>query len=458
MQLLPSSVVADGSSTSTAVATVTDAKGNPVRGAKVVFSASDSGVGFGPVTDQGDGTYTSTVTSSAVAGPVSITATDTSVSPPVSGSATLTQTLAGTPTSTTSLIVLPNAPVTNEKVTLIATTTASASDARPSGTIAVENHGQAISGCVDPLTPVSQSVTVTCETVFSAVASPAQLTAVFTPSPGSAVGGSNSPIASVAIGQDGTSTALGVSNPAISPGVGVTYTATVSPDQLGAVYPSGTVDFLDAGHPISGCLNRPLANEGSLLTATCTVSYETAGSHSITARYDGDTNFRESVSPAQPVEVQTLPARAPTTGRLPARVVRTVTSTVRWTFYYTPSATFVRKLVVKRAPVAATILVVCRGKGCPFAKRVTRVPPPANCQTNAPGRCLAQSYRTIDLSSLLRNDPLYAGSQFTIVIRRSGLSGKYYRFTVRAGRPPRIQIACLPSGTNGPAAGSEACS
>ena len=89
--LAPGSIVADGSSTSTATATVTYANGDPVSGDTVTFSSSDPGETIGQVSDHGDGTYTATVTSSRQAGSVTITAIDSSVSPSVSGQATIMQ-------------------------------------------------------------------------------------------------------------------------------------------------------------------------------------------------------------------------------------------------------------------------------------------------------------------------------------------------------------------------------
>jgi Invasin, domain 3 len=89
----PGSIVANGTSISTATATVT-AGANPVSGDAVTFSSSDSAEKISPVTDNKNGTYTATITSSNTAHQVTITATDSSVSPSVSGHATVTQTAA----------------------------------------------------------------------------------------------------------------------------------------------------------------------------------------------------------------------------------------------------------------------------------------------------------------------------------------------------------------------------
>lgn len=95
LALNPTSIVADGTSKSTATATVTDAYGNRITGQAVSMAAN--GPTVGAVADAGDGTYTAQVTSSTTAGSFSVTATDTTPNPDiVSGPAALTQT-AGPP-------------------------------------------------------------------------------------------------------------------------------------------------------------------------------------------------------------------------------------------------------------------------------------------------------------------------------------------------------------------------
>src|SRR5207249_3294927 len=65
----------DGDATATATATVTDAFSNPVSGDTVTFSTSGD-VTFGSTTDNGDGTYSATFTSSTTAGDETITGHD----------------------------------------------------------------------------------------------------------------------------------------------------------------------------------------------------------------------------------------------------------------------------------------------------------------------------------------------------------------------------------------------
>jgi outer membrane protein assembly factor BamB len=89
--LSPASITGDGSSTSTATATVTDGSGNPVTNATVTITSNGTQT-IGVVTNNNNGTYSATITSSTATGSFTITATDTSVTPNVSATAILSQT------------------------------------------------------------------------------------------------------------------------------------------------------------------------------------------------------------------------------------------------------------------------------------------------------------------------------------------------------------------------------
>jgi hypothetical protein len=91
IDLQPTSIPADGISTTTATATITDATGHPVRGDRLSFASSDGAEQIGTVVDRGNGTYSASITSSDVAGTPTITATDTSVDPGLSDATTLVQ-------------------------------------------------------------------------------------------------------------------------------------------------------------------------------------------------------------------------------------------------------------------------------------------------------------------------------------------------------------------------------
>ena len=233
----------------------------------------------------------------------------------------------------TSLLASPASAVTNQGVTLIATVTSSSSSSTALwGTVTLDDGGAAIHGCVNlPVTPSGQSATVACSTSFAASA--AQLSAVFTPTSGSVLKGSVSPVDALAVGPDASTTSLDATA-SVNVGSSTTFTASVAPPaaRLGPVEPTGSVEFLDGGQPIASCTGQTLTAG----QATCTVTYAAAGAHQITARYVGDTNFTGSSSPAESVSA------AP----LPTNILGTITSTMQWAFYFTPSFTQVRALVV----------------------------------------------------------------------------------------------------------------
>jgi hypothetical protein len=365
-----------------------------------------------------------------------VTASGLGGSTPANSNKTATVTAAPTPAAsqptTASLLSSPTAAVTNEGVTLIATVTSSSSSSTALwGTVTFNDGAAAIRGCVNvAVTPSGQSATVACSTSFAA--STAQLTAAFTPTAGSVLKGSTSPVDALVVGPDTTTTSLDATA-SVSVGSSTTFTASVAPPaaRLGPVEPTGSVEFLDGGQPIASCAGQTM----SAGPATCTVTYAAAGAHQITARYVGDPNFTGSTSQAE--SVSAVP--------LPTDVVGTITSTMQWAFYYTPSYTQVRALVVNGVLPGATVLVKCHGKGCPFAHHSTLLGKRARCTKKKKGMCSA--YGSFLITPGFASHRLGVGSRITVEIIRPSWVGKFYSFTVRSRQSPRIQIGCLaPSG------------
>jgi hypothetical protein len=320
-------------------------------------------------------------------------------------------------------------------VTLVANVT-TVSGAAASGTITIENGGAPVSGCSNLAVTGSP---VACQVAFGA-AMPPNLTAVFAPSLGSPfLPSASAPPYGIAVAKDGTSTSLDVSNPVVNVGGSVTYKATVAPNHPGPLQPSGGVGFFDGGTPIESCAHQDLALVNALPTTTCTVHYGGGSVHNVTAQYTGDGNFIGSTSP--PVQV--------TAQALPPEVLGTIRATMQWTFLYTPTYTKVLAMVIDAAPVGATILINCHGRGCPFAKQIMLVKRAQHCNR----QCRTRRSRTIYLTSRFRNRRLFVGMRITVEIIQAGWIGKYYNFTMRSARAPRIQIACLAPGGRQPGRG-----
>ena len=341
----------------------------------------------------------------------------------------------------TTLTASPSPAVTNETVTLTATVSSAIGAPYPAGTFTFANGNATIGACGDvPVSPTAQSVTATCSIAFGA--STAQLTASFTPSAGSMLIGSVSPIESLSVGPGPSSTSLDVPS-AVDVGIRAIYTATVtaSPTAVGAIEPDGAVEFLDAGQPIGSCSSQPLMAGA----ATCAVTYRSVGAHAITARYLGDANFVGSSSATESVRAIPVSAGGPgATGGEPGMI----TSTMEWTFYYAPSYTVVRALTVNGTPRSATVLVDCHGRGCPFARRAAGVADDKQCSVEMRRMCSAHG--TVVITPVFEKRRLGVGARITVAITQPGLVGKCYAFTIEAGRGPRVQIACLAPGENRP--------
>jgi len=207
------------------------------------------------------------------------------------------------------------------------------------------------------------------------------------------------------------------------------------------VSPSGDVEFLDAGKPIAGCTSLRLMSGTASATATCTITYQQAGHHIITARYGGDANFTgSSTSEAQHVTVHPLP------------ILGTVKATMTWTFFYTPTWTALRAFTITGAPVGSTVALTCSGKGCPFAKRINNVRKRA-CTSKARTRCPPSHPGTINLMRGFQGRRLKAGARIIVTVSRPQWIGKYYVFTIRPAQPPAIHIECLAPGGTKPGVG-----
>jgi hypothetical protein len=110
VQLEPPSIAADGSSQTTVTITVHDAEGTGVPAEQVQLSSTDPSQKIGEVVDNGDGTYSATVTGSTTVGGSTITATDVSAEPQVSGSADLAQTENHPPPTSSPEVTVPSTP------------------------------------------------------------------------------------------------------------------------------------------------------------------------------------------------------------------------------------------------------------------------------------------------------------------------------------------------------------
>jgi hypothetical protein len=205
------------------------------------------------------------------------------------------------------------------------TATVTGAGATPSGTVTFYNAVTAVGGSCTTDTLVSG--VATCSITFTSAGS-VSITASY--------GGQTNVYATVAQGSSvadavtvgkGTATVTLTGNTTPTVGVAATYTATVT--GAGAT-PSGTVTFYNAGTAVGGSCTTDTLVSG---VATCSITFTSAGSVSITASYVGDANYAavtQDNSVAIPVRVAppTGPTNAPppTNPRVPASSFGTPTS------------------------------------------------------------------------------------------------------------------------------------
>lgn len=220
-------------------------------------------------------------------------------------------------TTTTTLSSAPASPAPNLAVTLTATITAS--KGTPTGKVAFAfKNGGPIPGCTAQLViKVGAVYQATCDTTLARSSMPPSgaVTAAFTPVDTSAYLGSSTELA-LNVGRGATTTTLETSAAnTVAVGTAPLLKATVAAGILGPLTPTGTVTFFDGATPIAGCTDEPL--DPDFLTASCIPQPPgfAAGTHEITVKYSGSTDFDPSTSAA--LTITATSGDANTTGGTP---------------------------------------------------------------------------------------------------------------------------------------------
>jgi hypothetical protein len=164
----------------------------------------------------------------------------------------------------------------------------------------------------------------------------------------------------VTVSKATTATGLAASPTTVATGANVTLTATISSASNSLVGATGTVTFFNGGTQIgSPVAVAPTAagTVGAGGTAALTTSFSSAGTQSITATYNGDTNYALSSATAITVTVSstgsfTMTATAPTVTTAPAAAG--TMATANSTITLTPSGGFAGAVIVT-CPVAANL-------------------------------------------------------------------------------------------------------
>ena len=336
--------------------------------------------------------------------------------------------------STTAVQTNVSAPVAGQTVTLIATVTSAAGSVKPAGTVEFRDGGTPVPGCVG--LPLGTSApTAVCQASFPA--SIANVTAAYTAAPGTFITGSTSSPTTLIVGRAASSVTVAASAH-VSLGSKTTYTATVHPPAGSTLTPTGRITFTDGGKSIKGCGSKALAAR----KAACSVKYLGLKQHRISARYGGNANFAPSASLTSHVVVQPQAPRG------------VVTAAMYWSFGYSLHSTQIKSLTATGLSAGMRIALTCRGGGCPFATRAMTVVAHGKCGKGTKGTCVAAP--SFNLTSMFHRAHLRVGTQLTVAVTHRAWIGKYYRFTIRAGRKPTTALSCLAVNGTRPGVGCSA--
>lgn len=182
--------------------------------------------------------------------------------------------------------VNPSAP--SQTVTFMATVTPVTSLSTPTGSVTFEDGGSTIA-CGGGSSAFN-GTTATCTVTYASTGSHS-ITAVYSGDTVYLGSTSSTVVQNVEIA---TSTTVKSSLNPSGPTQAVTYTATVTPSSMSGT-PTGAVTFMDSGSSVT-CGAGSVAFNGT--TATCVVTYGSAGSHTISAVYSGDSAYQGSTSPS----------------------------------------------------------------------------------------------------------------------------------------------------------------
>ena len=157
VSLSQAKITADGLDTTTATASVTQG-GQPVTGDSVTLTSSDPNEKVGPVTDNGNGTYTATITASEDVETATVTATDVSDPADPSGTAPLTQAA-----PTIAVTVSPRSIAADGKSTATATVTLTGvhGEPVPGQDVSISASGPALAGLVSDAGSGKYTATIT---------------------------------------------------------------------------------------------------------------------------------------------------------------------------------------------------------------------------------------------------------------------------------------------------------
>ncbi len=235
--------------------------------------------------------------------------------------------------TTTTLVSSPSSSAVNQQVAFTATVTPAftAGGTKPSGTVTFTNTTSSTTLCSGLV--ISAGVVPVCNFTFTGAGS-FDVVATYT-GDGNFTGSASGATADVqVVGSGTTSVAVTSSVNPSSVNQAATFNATIS-FPGGSSVPTGTVTYFDGASALAGCVFT--GTVGSPFTGgvvpPCSATFTTSGSHPITAKYSGDSNFNTATSP---ILSQVVNATATTTTLVSTPNPSAVNAQVSFTATVTP--------------------------------------------------------------------------------------------------------------------------
>ena len=198
--------------------------------------------------------------------------------------------------TTTSVVSAPSPSDVNQFVLLTAAV-AGVYGGTPTGQVKFTSDGGSIAECPQPVTLVNQQATCKTQTLgvgtHSIVATYMPNGDLFFTCSGS---GCNGSLQQIVKPTPTATTIFSTPNPSVL-GQPVAFSITVTPQFQNSTSPGGTVDLTDSGTAIAGCTGVVVTNG----QAMCSTTALQAGTRTITATYNGDSNFNGSSTTLQQI-------------------------------------------------------------------------------------------------------------------------------------------------------------
>jgi hypothetical protein len=221
--------------------------------------------------------------------------------------------------------------------------------------------------------------------------------------------------------------------------------------------PTGVTVKIDRTPPSLACAGDPsfqLGSSGGLVSASVTDGDSGPAAQTVSARASTGSFGKQSATlQGADIAGNTATKTCPYSVTAPDL---NPSPTMKWVFAPAKSFTTIKAMSITGVPAAASVEVLCNGKGCPFRSRSVKHAARQQCTGKGKHRtCKTAKTKpySLSLGGLFHGRHLGVGVKVTVEASQPGRIGKAYVFTFRANRQPKSVTACLAPGSTNPGSG-----